>query len=825
MRWMTDFSQDVTYACRTLRRQPVFAAIAIGILGLALGANTAMFSLVNKILIAHLPVREPERLVLLSRTTVAQSGDSRFPYAFFQHVSDRRDLFDSVLCRVGGSERVTVGTDAGGQPALGELVSGNFFDVLGVKPYLGRLLTSSDDIPGAPPVVVVSYRFWQRQLGADPGAIGRTLRFTGVPMTVVGVSPPGFDGLDPGQAIDLRFPLTLQAEVRQGPPRDGRPRLSTTLAARRDVDLFVVGRLRHDVGAGEAEQALTVSLEQFLNEGAGSPAAFARSERASVRLEPAATGIGLTRRQYATSLRVMMTVTASVLLIACLNLANLILARGSARAREFAVRAAIGAASGRLVRQLLAENLVISAAGAALGALAAYPVSSVLLRVMSADGSTPPVTIDADWTLLLFHALTAILAVGIFGLAPALASRRDSFSTMRARTTGTPVTARRLFLAGQVALSVVVIVGAVLFVRTVHALRATDLGLRTDHLLVLALSPQNAGRSVERTLPFFRAVRERVAALPGITRTTYAWIRPLSNATWRTEVAIEGCCAGGVSNAFRNVVGPGYFATMGIPVLEGRDFMESDHRDAPKVAIVSEAFARAYGDGRSVLGARIGVSRPEFTIVGIAADAKYAHVRETTPPVWYVPYEQQPNVKYLNLYVRTAGDVDAVTGSVRAAIADVDPDVALFEVRSVEAQIDNLLIVERMVATLATFFGLTGAVLAALGVYGTLAFLVTTRQREIGIRMALGAVPGTIVKQTMTEAWRPLGLGALAGAAIAAGLTQYAASLLYGVTPVDLVSFAGAILLITAVVAVAALLPARRASRLDPATVLREGDS
>jgi predicted permease len=826
MHWISDLSRDVSYACRALSRQPVFAAVAIGTLGLALGANTAMFGLVNKMLIAHLPVHEPERLVLLSRTTVTQAADTRFPYLFCRQLIESSDQFDGVLCRAAGSERVTVGTDTGGEPALGELVSGNFFEVLGVQPHLGRLLTSSDDVtPGAHPVVVVSYRYWQRQLGGDPAAIGRTLRFTGVPMTVIGVSPPGFDGLDTGQAIDLRFPLAMQAEIRQGPPRPGGPRTPTTLADRRAADMFIVGRQRRHVTPEQAEQAVTVSFQRFVDEGGQSAADLARArQRERVRLTAAATGIGLTRRQYETSLRVMMAVTASVLVIACLNLANLILARGSARAREFAVRVAIGAASGRLVRQLLAENLVLSVGGATLGALIAYPGSALLLRVMSADGSAPP-SIDADWTVLLFHGLTAMLAVALFGLAPALASRRDAFSLMRTATGSRSATPRRIFLAAQVALSIVVLVGALLFVRSVHALRATDLGLRADHLLVLALSPQNAGRSADQTLPYFRAVRERVAALPGVTDATYAWIRPLSNATWRTDVAAEGCCADGVSNAFRNVVGPGYFATMGIPMVEGRDFADGDDRDAPRVAVVNQAFARAYGGGRSVLGARIGVSRPEFTIVGVSADAKYANVRDAIPPVWYVPYEQQPNVKYLNLYVRTAGDAEHITDSVRAAIADVDRGVALFEVRTVEAQIDNLLIVERMVATLATFFGSTGAALAALGVYGTLAYIVTTRRREIGIRMALGAGPGAIVRQMIAEAWKPLGVGALAGAAIAAALTQYTASLLYGVTPLDLVSFAGSILFMTIVVVVAASLPARRASRLDPTTALREGES
>jgi predicted permease len=535
------------------------------------------------------------------------------------------------------------------------------------------------------------------------------------------------------------------------------------------------------------------------------------------------TGIGMMRGQYGTSLRVMMAVTLAVLVIACVNLANLMLARASTRARELAIRVAIGADSGRLVRQLLTESLVVSLGGAACGALLLYPTSALLIRLLSTGGSTSALTVEIDGVVVLFHIVMAVVAVGLFGALPAVASRRIDFSRLRTGAGGlSSLTARRAFLTAQVALSVVVLVGAMLFVRTLHALRATDLGLRTDRLLVLALSPQNAGRSADQTLPFFRAVRERVAALPGVTAVTYAWLRPLSNASWQTELTIAGCCAGVVARPFRNAVGPAYFAAIGTPIVAGRDFRDSDHRDAPKVAIVNETFARMYGGGRSVLGAQIGTARPEYTIVGIAKDAKYAHVREPIPPVWYVPYEQQANVKYLNLYVRTSGDVDNMSAAVRAAIAAVDRDVALFEIRSLEAQLDGLLAVERTIATLATFFGSAAAALAAMGVYGLLAFILTTRRREIGIRMALGARPGAILRHILAEAWGPLGVGVLVGVTAAVVFARYAASLLYGVTSLDVASFGAGILFITAVVIVAAALPARRASRVNPTVALRD---
>jgi predicted permease len=443
--------------------------------------------------------------------------------------------------------------------------------------------------------------------------------------------------------------------------------------------------------------------------------------------------------------------------------------------------------------------------------------------VMFETGPAAELTLAPNAAVLLFHAATAVIAVGLFGVAPALASRRCGFSRLRAASaTGNSVTARRVFLSFQVAVSVVVLVGALLFVRTLVALRASDVGFQADRLLVLALSPQNAGRSVDQVLPFFRAAREAVIGLPGVAGATYGQLRPLANASWSAPVAASGCCPQGVSRAFRNVVGPSYFATMGIALIEGRDFTTADGSAAPKVAIVNEAFARAYGGGRSVLGGRIGVSQPEYTIVGVAKDAKYSNVREPAPPLWVIPYEQHPNVKYLDLYVRASGDAAAIATSVRAAIASVDPDVALFEVRTLEAQRDRLLAVERTMATLATFFGAIGAMLAALGVYGVLAFVVSTRGREIALRLALGARPAAIVRQVTGESLVAVGVGIAIGAATAAALSGYARSLLYDVQPLDPISFAAGVLVMAALVAAAVVVPARRASRVDPTRALRE---
>ncbi|MGH9938485.1 MAG: ADOP family duplicated permease, partial [Blastocatellia bacterium] len=629
---MNTLWQDLRFGARLLRKNPGFTLAAILTLGLGVGANTAVFSLVHKVLIAYLPVAEPERLVVISQSNLAESGATGFAHLFFRELEAERGIFDGVLCR-GGSERVTLGTEAGGEPAIGELVSGSFFEVLGVKPHAGRLLAPSDDVaPGAHPVVVLSYRYWQRRFGGDPSIVGATLRLSGYPMTVIGVTPPGFDGLDPGQATDLRVPLAMQAQLRQAP---------ATLNQRGARELNIVGRLKRGVSVEQAQQGVSARLRRYLDEGEPAPEQNRRlRESERVELLPAATGFGKTRRQFQAALRTLMAITTAVLLITCLNLANLLLAKSAAREYEFAVRRALGAGPWRLARQLLTESLLLALCGAALGLLLAYPGAALLMSLVSGSESSLKLETEPNVTALLFHLGTAALCGILFGLAPALDARRQSLIPGLKRDGGS---GRTFLVSAQVALAVVVLVGAGLFVRTVYALRTTDLGFRADRLLAIALSPKNAGRSDAEVAPFFRAVRERVSALPGVEGATFSQLRALSGNSWRTGIAVEGVEP--VSNApqpSRNVIGPGYFRAFGIPLIAGRDFTTADDATAPKVAIVNESFASFYFAGQNPLGRKIGVARPEYIIVGVARDAKYAHVRETPQKFWYVPYEQQP---------------------------------------------------------------------------------------------------------------------------------------------------------------------------------------
>jgi predicted permease len=818
-RCASDAASDGAYALRVLRRQPVFALVTTAILALTLGANTAMFGLVYQVLLAELPVREPEQLVVLKRSNLESRDQSAFDYAFFRQLDDARDVFDEVLCRAAGSERVTVGTESGGAPSAGELVCGSYFDVLGVTPHLGRLITRRDDIsPGAHPVVVLSHSYWQRQFGGDPSVVGGTVRITGVPMTIIGVLPAEFTGIDPAQTADLRIPFAMQAEVRGGPAAARQPSATVGGAA---SQVIIVGRLRDGMTPQQAEQALTAQLRRYLADRDPTQQRRLPGSMDRVHVEPAASGIGVARRQYQSSLHVLIAATIAVLLIACLNLATVLLARAAARRNEFAVRLALGASTGRLVRQLVAEGVVLSVSGALVGAVLVYPFALLVIRLASPDASAPILQVHPTPPVVLFHAAMTALSAVVFSLAPSLAARRFHVGLVRERgAAGLSIAARRGFLIAQVAVAVVVLVGAALFVRTELALRATEVGFEADRLLVLALSPQNAGQPAEQTLPFFRTVRERVDAVPGVTGVSYGMIRPLINASWQTRVTVSGCCPEGV-NALRNAVGPGYFTTLGIRVIAGREFTSADHNTAPKVAIVNETFARMYSGGGQTLGARIGVTNLDYTIIGIVKDAKYAHLREGPTPVWYVPYEQQPNVKYLDMYVRTASSPSEILASVRAAIAAVDPQIALFEVRPVQAQIDRLLLVERMLSTLSLVFASTGAVLAGLGLYGMLAWLVATRTSEIGLRLALGATPANVVRQVTADAWKALIAGVVLGTVIAALLSRYIATLLFGVSPLDPASFAAAIFVLAIIVTVAAALPVHRGARTAPANVLR----
>ena len=815
--WLGDVAKDTRYALRMLGRSPGFAAVAIATLAVGIGANTAVFSLTHRLLLAPLPVHQPSQLFVVSRSTVEQSRLTEFPHLFFRTLAEDREVFDGVLSR-GGSERVTVSADAGGEPAIGELVSGTYFEVLGVAAHLGRVLTPADDMSvGAHPVVVLSHDYWRRRFAADPSVIGSTIRLSGYPMTIVGVSPAGFDGLDPGQKVDVRIPLSMQAEVRR----------ATSTLQRPDVWEFnIVARLKQGVSIEHAQRALSMRFERYSSEAPGGAASARGGSPAMARIEllPAVTGFGNTRARFAVALSVLLAITTGVLVVACVNVANLLLARSAARRQEVAIRRAVGAGTGRLLRQLLTESMVLSLLGAAAGVLVAVLGAPALVYLLSGTGARLELETRLEAPVLFFHLGISVLSGVLFGLAPAFGARRDLMSEFRlASSRGSSAMVRASLVAAQVMLAVVVLVAAVMFVRTVHALRVTDLGFASDHLLLVALDPKTAGRSDTEVAPFFRAVRERVRALPGVRDVSFSTVRVLSNSLWSGSVAVEGASAAEPgSRALRDAVGPGYFRTLGIPLLSGREFTEGDDERAERVAIVNDSFARRYFGGRDPLGKKVGAALPNHVIVGVAADTRSVHVREAPAPAWYIPYEQRPGLKHLNLIVRTSADPGGLVSAVRAAVAAVDPRVAMFEVRTQEAQIDQLLLVERTLAVLATFFAVLGGGLAAVGLYGVLAFLVEQRRKEIGLRIALGGRPATVAWMVVGSAWPWVAIGLFAGLAAAAALGRYAKSVLYGVDSIDASSLVVGAVTMAAIAGLALVVPARRAARVDPMAILRE---
>jgi predicted permease len=805
--------RDLRYAVRVLRRSPAFTITAVATLALALGANTAVFGLVHHVLIASLPVDAPDRLFSLMRHQREGPDAPTFPYLFCRDLQQPDALRAGALCR-GGTERLTIEGPGGAEPALGELVSVSYFDVLGVRPHLGRLFTAADERgAGAQRVVVLSHRYWQRRFGGDPSIVGGFMRMNAQSVMVIGVTPPEFDGLDPGQTADVRIPVTMQAEVRRTP---------STLDRRYMFEMNIVVRLQPGVSAASTEQALHARLTRYLEETPLPPALRANAATMRVTLRPAAGGFGVTRQQYGRTLIALMGVTVTLLLIACANLAGLMASRLATRRQELATRLALGASRARILQQVLAEGVVLATAGSMCGvgvAIVCTQTLSLLANSSSAVRLRPQIGAADLWFHLAAAILTALLCAG----GPAIAAGRRSLAPDLVRSgVGRRRGVRPWLIGVQTALSVSVLIVAGLFVRTVQALTHVDVGFIVDNVFVVSLDPKNAGRADAEVAPFYRAVRERVAALPGVRGVTYSTVRTLANASWSDPVVVEGQPVSSTMTAARDAVGPAYFQTLGIPLIAGRDFSEVDTAAAPRVAVVSESFARAHFGSQSALGRRIGAVAPLHTIVGVVRDSRVAGVRDSPTAIWYIPYEQRPGLKHLNLYVRTADHPSRTMNAVRAAIQSVDPRVSLFEPRTQTEQLEVLLGPERMVATLSGAFGSIAAALAAIGLYGLLAFTIAERRRELALRRALGASSALIVRTVIRDAAVVVGAGLLAGLVASLLVGRWTGSMLYGVTTFDPVTLASAVAVMLAGAAAAATAPVWRAIRVDPAIVLRE---
>jgi len=833
---METFWQDVRYGFRVLRASPGFAAVAVLSLALGIGANTSIFSVVNAALLRPLPVTQPDQLVFVFNGSLTNPY-STSSYPDYVDYRDKNEVFSEFLTY----SSITMSARADDQTDLisGSIVSGNFFDALGVRAAMGRtFLPEEDATPGTHPVAVISHGMWERRFGGDPKIIGQQLTLNGHAFTIVGVAPRDFNGPEVLENNDIYVPTMMQALVR--PPRGGfsgdmNPDL---LGQRGSRWMRMIGRLKPGVGIEQAQAAMSTIAD-------GLAQAYPENNRNTIatlfpvnKVDPQA------YTQLVSVAALLLAVVAMVLLIACANVANLLLARASARRKEIAIRLAMGASRSRLVRQLLTESVLLSLAGGVVGLLFALWTIDLLKTATPPDGIFS-FTLDykLDGRVLAFTFLLSLATGVIFGLAPALqASRPDLVPALKDEASAAARGRRRfslrsLLVVAQVALSLVLLIGAGLFLRSLNNAQSIDPGFNADKILDAQLNINLLRYTKAQGREFYRQVIERIEALPGVESASLARIVPMSGGGRTSSLLIQG--QQGPDNVSRsegtgpdvdnqytvntNVVGLKYFSTMGIPLLQGRDFTPQDNEGGPLAAIVNEAFARRHFDGEDALGKRLsfrGAQGPWIEIVGVARDIKYRTLGEAPRPTVYVPLSQNHETG-MALHVRTIGDPVSVAGAVRREVQALDQNLPVTNLQPMSAVLGSSLFAARMGAVLLAIFGLLALLLAAVGLYGVMSYTVARRTREIGIRMALGAQTGNVLRLVLKEGMVLVGGGVAAGLIVAAAVTRLLASFLYGVSPLDAATFAAIPLVLALAALLATYLPARRAAKVDPMIALR----
>ncbi|HKO04401.1 MAG TPA: ABC transporter permease [Candidatus Acidoferrales bacterium] len=818
--------QDVRYALRMLRKNPGFTAVSVLTLALGIGANAAIFSLMDAVLLSRLPVKHPEELVLITSWDAKARVNSSFSYPMYQNLRDRNSVFAGVIARGGG--QFNLNYRGVSERVRGELVSGNYYEVLGVRPWVGQLFTQQDDItPSGHPIVVLSYGFWQRRFGGDPGVVGQTILLNEHPMTVIGVSPPEFYGTGLDAPQDVRVPLMMTPVFKPVP--------ENRMQSRRHQWLDLMARRKPGVSLAEAQTSLEVLYHQ-IREGEeqqlpANTSAFDRQQFLAnrIRLESGAQGRLSLQREMSQPLLLLFAVTGIVLLILCANLANLSLARTAARGQEVAVRLALGAGRGRLVRQWLTESVVLSLLGALASVLVAIWGKAALLSFVPAEFRVSLVS-PLGWRVFAFLLVVAIATGVLLGLAPALrAARSSSADTLRSDSrmsaTGSGVLSVRGGLTlMQVALSLPLLVGAGLFLQSLRNLEGMDAGFQKENILLASMNPALNGYPQERIHTLYVDLLAQLRAQPGVRSASLSTNSPISGGWDQLSVVVEGYQPRQGEEMSPNwaAVSPGYFKTLGIPMLAGRDFTDQDTAGAPKAAIINETMAHYFFKDANPIGRKIGLDNvPDTEIVGLVKDSKYSNLREDGVRHMYMPTMQQERLYDLTLAVRTSGDPRAAVDLVRATTSRVDPHLPLYGVTTLEAQIDVSLTAERMIAWLSILFGMLATLLSAIGLYGVVAFSAERRTREIGIRIALGALPGDVLDLVLRQMGYIVAVGLTLGAAAALVVSRVVGSMLYGVRPMEPVVYLLAGFVLAASAALAAYLPARRATRVDPVVALR----
>jgi putative ABC transport system permease protein len=831
-RWLERLAQDLRYAVRLLRRNPGFTAVAIVSLGLGIGANTAIFQVIDAIRLRTLPVPNASELAevrLVERTGVRGNHASWHPSLsnpIWEQIRARQQAFSGMFAT--GAEMLNLANGGEMRNASGLWVSGDYFRVLGIRAAAGRLIDESDDVRGCTPRAVLSYAFWQREYGGDPSVVGRAISLEGKRADIIGVSERGFFGLEVGRMFDVAVPICSEPTIHGGKGR---------LESGTDWWLMVVGRLKPGwTLATSTAQLKAVSPDLFqttlpANYPTVSVPAYLKLQLGAVE---AGAGISWVREEYSTALWLLLGIAAIVLLIACANLANLLLARASARQREFAVRLGVGASRGRVVRQLLTESLLLAALGAACGVFVATTLSSMLVSFIKSSDQTLVLDMGVNWRVLGFAALLAMLTCILFGVAPALRATRVSVDAVL-RSTGRTASGsreragfRRALVVSQVALSLVLLAAALLFARTLRNLLTLDPGFRSDGVLIARVDLRPLQLPVDARSQARLDIVEAVRTLPGVGSVAHAAIVPLSGDGWGNDVWVgEGASRRKADVAFNSVT-PGYFSTLGAPLLAGRDFDNTiDTPQAPLAAIVNETFARQLFDGQNPVGHHFTVestpSTPErdFHIVGYVKDAKYMALREQIMPGAFLADAQvSAGGAYAQLVVRTSLPAETITHEVTARLAEMNPRIAV-DYTIMDTQIADTLLRERLTATLSGFFGGLAAVLTIVGLYGVVAYSVARRTNEIGIRMALGASHRAVMSLILREAGTLVAAGLSAGVLLAAMSGPLAATLLFGLKPTDPITLGAAAAVLAAVALLASYVPARGATRIQPVQALR----
>jgi putative ABC transport system permease protein len=835
---------NLRLAFRTLLKTPFVTIVAIVSLALGIGANAAIFSLFDQILLRSLPVHEPDRLVNLGApgpkpgsTSCGNQGPCSdiFSYPMFRDLERVQSSFEGLAAhRAFGANLAYRGQTMNGD---GMSVSGSYFPLLGVRPALGRLLTPDDDVTvGGHFVVVLSEAYWRTRFEANPNVLNETLMVNGQAMTIVGVAARGFHGTSLGTRPHVYVPIAMRGLMEPGfvrPTPNG-----NGFEGRRNYWAYVFGRLKPGVSIEAARTAINGPYRAILNDVevplqvGMSEQTMARFKAKEITIAEGYRGQSEIHHEARTPLYLLLGVTGFVLLIACANIANLLLARAAGRAGEIAVRLSVGASRRQLVMQLLTESLLLAVLGGVVGLLVSRWTLDLMASLLPSDASA---TIDfaVDRSAVIWAGVLAIGTGLLFGLFPAFHSTRpDLVTTLKdqAGQKGSSKAASR-FRAGlataQIALSMTLLVAAGLFTRSLLNVSRVDLGIRIDNVITFALFPQLNGYTSQRTAELFERLEDQFAALPGVTGVTASTVGVVAGNNWGTGVSVQGFEAGPDTDIQSNftLVGPAYFRTLGVPLLAGREFTRADAIGAPQVAIVNEEFARKFNLGRDAVGKRMMNDRRanalEIEIVGLVQNAKYSQVKQAFPPVFYLPYRQDERLGFINFYVRTAGNPDALLPTVNSVVAKLDANLPLENLKTLQQQVQENVFLDRMIGTLSSAFAILATLLAAIGLYGVLAYTVAQRTREIGLRMALGAdgrrVRGMVLTQVL---WMTI-VGGVVGIAAAVGLGQLAQSLLFELRGYDPMVLSVSAVLLGLVALGAGFVPARRASRIDPMLALR----